>query len=610
MGRKASARLALTAWPVCLVLALFTPRLDGHPASERFDWMPPQIDEQGLNSQDLGGEQILPEITITEPPKLTADITKFTKEYVIELKKFNISNTGTNAVQTSKGLNQALQHAKTLGANRIVFPKGTYLISETDPVVIDHKDTIIDLNGATLQLNANGLSKYAIVEIVDGAENVRLTNGILRGDKDKHVFSTGRGHEWGHGIIFHGGRNLEVDHLKVTNVTGDGANTRTTGARTRPELLAKIAHSIYAKELEKGAFSDEGVKIDSTEKTRSINPYDITKCNGEFEFGYSTGYMGYPFIKGRVYQAYFYDAQMKFIEMKKCLQFRKVAVPEGAKFAHLEFNQPEVSDEPAHAGASRGSFIGRISNFKGSVDVHFHHNTLVGNRRLGMGYCGGRKWLIEENLFEGNGGTAPAYGIDFEDGWEFMQDVVFRNNRFKGNVAGDLVICAGSELLIEDNIFEKNVVVHGRPHNYIFRNNKYTGGNVGYKTRTGVAKIHDNTYENCTISIVFDNKAVADDLYRKPGETVATPPLTLENETLVNVSSITGTYFNFKNTKLTNARLVAGDQTRMVNLKNCEFDGVSLEYMADSPEVHVKIEDCKGELEQKGPGLNRRKLHP
>src|SRR5690606_4863891 len=113
---------------------------------------------------------------------------------------------------------------------------------------------------------------------------------------------------------------------------------------------------------------------------------------------------------------------MNFLEQKQCLQFRKVKIPASGNYAHFEFNQPNVPEEPAHAGASKGTFVGRITNYRPPTDVHFHHNTLVGNRRLGMGYCGGQRWLIEENLFERNGGTAPAYGIDFEDGWELSQD--------------------------------------------------------------------------------------------------------------------------------------------------------------------------------------------
>lgn len=578
--------------------------------ADDFSWLPAEAGG-GAIGDSAADAQLIPEITITETPKPTADATRYTREYVLELEKFNISNEGTRPAETSAGLNKALQHAKTLKANRIVFPAGVYLISATDPVVIDHTDTIIDLNDATLQMEPNSEIRYSIVDIVDGAANVRLTNGTLRGDKDKHDFSSNNGsHEWGHGLIVHGGRNLEIDHLTFTNVTGDGANTRFSGARTRDELLARIAHSIYKKHLEPGAFSADGQKTESNEKTRSIEPFDLTKCDGEFEFGYSTGYLGYPFIRGRVFEAYFYDGQMNFLEKKSCLQFRKTKIPAGAKFAHLEFNQPEVPDEPYHAGAGRGSFVGRLSNFKGPVDVHFHHNKLIANRRLGMGYCGGRRWLIEENLFAGNGGTAPGYGIDLEDGWEFMQDVVIRNNRFEGNLRGDLVICAGSELLVEGNSFEHNVAVHARPHNYTFHNNKFKGGHVGYTTRTGVASIHDNTYEGCTLSIKFDSKGVADGIDRKPGETVATPSLQLVNEKLTNVEKVTGTYFDFVDATLQNVHFVVGSDTRLVSIKNSDLRESSVVYEAEGPPVVVRVSDDAQELKQTGPGLNRRRISP
>ena len=73
---------------LCSVLAMFTPCAN----AEKLDWMPAQLDEQGLNAQNFGGEQIIPDITITETPKPTADLSKYTKKYVIELKKFNISS--------------------------------------------------------------------------------------------------------------------------------------------------------------------------------------------------------------------------------------------------------------------------------------------------------------------------------------------------------------------------------------------------------------------------------------------------------------------------------------------------------------------------------------
>ncbi|MCG3150465.1 MAG: hypothetical protein PCFJNLEI_03951 [Verrucomicrobiae bacterium] len=576
--------------------------------AETFDWMPAEAAGDQLRGDEAGGEQIIPEITLTATPKPTADLTKFKHVYKIDLKKFGIRNNATAPVETATGINRALQEAKAVGADRIVFPQGTYLICETNPVVIDHKNTVIDLNGATLQINSNGLMRYSVVEIVDGAENVRLTNGKLKGDRDVHDYTTVKGtHEWGTGIRFISGRNVEVDHVTASNMTGDGASTGVSGTRTRPELLARIKYSMYAKDLESGAFTEQGTKIANAEKIRTIKPYDLTTCEGQFEFGYMAGYMGYPFIKGRVYQAYFFDAEMNFVSRQKCLQYRKVTIPVGAKWMHLEFNQPAVSAEPAHAGATKGEWIARITNFRPPTDVHFHHNILAQNRRLGLAYCGGQRWLIEENRFDENGGTNPAYGVDFEDGAEAMQDVVFRRNKFRGNRNGDLVVCAGSELIFEDNEFEKSVVLWGRPHNYVFRNNRFTGGKVIYMTRTGIARIHDNRYENCKLAIVFDTKAVADGLLRKPGQTVSTPPLKLENETMLNVDEITGTYFNFSNCTIRAAQFIAGKDTRMIHLVNCRLSESSILYEAEGPEVSVKIEGGSGQLNETGPGLKRKK---
>lgn len=132
---------------------------------DKLAWLPL---EASAGQTDPSEELTVPEITITKTPKPTADASNYTREYVLELEKFNISNDGTHPAETSKGINAALQHASVLKANRIVFPKGTYLISETDPIVIDLKDTIIDLNGATLQINVNAEPKYKMVNFVDG----------------------------------------------------------------------------------------------------------------------------------------------------------------------------------------------------------------------------------------------------------------------------------------------------------------------------------------------------------------------------------------------------------------------------------------------------------
>jgi hypothetical protein len=460
---------------IALFLAMVVARADAQEDKKQ-DWFPVEAGRENLTEQDGGVPQTVQEIAITKTPKATADVSKFTREYVIELQKFNIRNDGTNAAETSKGINEALQHAKTLNATRIVFPKGTYLISETDGILIDNKDTIIDLNGATLQINTNGAKSYNMVSIIYGAENLRLTNGTLRGDREAHDYKTVKSsHEWCSLLAVESGRNLEMDHLTVTEAPGYSMVINSTGTRTRPELLATILCYVRGPDVESGGFSDEGAKVESAEKSRSVKPYDMTKCNGEFEFGYTIGYQGYPQVKGRVYQAYFYSPDMKFMEKRKCLQYRKYAIPEGAKFMSLEFNQPEVK------GDGQGT-VGRITNYHPPTDVHFHGNRLYNNRTLGIAFNGGRRWLVENNVIEANGPNPPGYGVDFEDGWDLTQDIVFRNNKFKGNRNGDLVICAGTELLFEGNEFTHNVGInYGRASHL----SKTTVMPLGVKEKTG-----------------------------------------------------------------------------------------------------------------------------
>ena len=75
-----------------------------------------------------GGERIVLPVTLTNLPKATADMSKFTKVWQLDLEKFKIRNDGS--VTVSDEVNAALQYAKEQGYNRIVFPKGKYLIHQ------------------------------------------------------------------------------------------------------------------------------------------------------------------------------------------------------------------------------------------------------------------------------------------------------------------------------------------------------------------------------------------------------------------------------------------------------------------------------------------------
>ncbi len=591
------------------LLALFLCSVISVSAQEnRESWMPPEI--SGGRTSDGAGNFSPLDVTLTTLPKKTADAGKFTRDWLVDLNTFGIRNDGSEPDATAEGINAALQYAGEQGFNRILFPKGNYSIPADKPIVIRLKNTVIDLNGSTFRIVPNGETHYALIKIVRGAENLRLTNGTLVGDRNSHDYTTKKGvHDGGKGLFLVSGKELEIDHINFFDFTGDGVGSSSSGTETRPELLSRIFLRIYPKKhLESGAFDEQGRKIPSSEKTRSSSPINLKKFESEFEIGYLAGYQGFPFVTDRVFQVLFYDKDGNFLEKRSCLQYRKIQRPENAMYMNLELNQPEVGTQPLHSGAEANSWVLGINNFLPPVDVHFHHNTMRGNRRLGLALCGGQRWIIEHNEFSGNGGIPPAYGVDIEDGWELVYDIVFRDNRFRGNTGGSLVVCAGSELLFERNLFESTaehvnrVVIYGRTFNYHFLNNIVRGGSVSFSTRTGIARIAGNTYENCSLKITFDAKGVADGLPRKnSSERVATPPLVLKNETLQHVAPLTGTYLSFEDSTLNHVRADASKATSLLSFVRCTFQDSTLQLPADRNTIRILMKENQGQLQELSP---------
>ena len=69
--------------------------------------------------------------------------------------------------------------------------------------------------------------------------------------------------------------------------------------------------------------------------------------------------------------------------------------------------------------------------------------------------CGGKRWLIEDNIFINNGDNDPAAHVDYEDGWESAGLDIWRNNTFDNS--GQFVLCAGHSLTFHNNKFKCHV---------------------------------------------------------------------------------------------------------------------------------------------------------
>ena len=142
---------------------------------------------------------------------------------------FGINSNGENEKETTEGINNAIKYASKNNIKEIKLEKGTYLVGniQTDKIIaraiILESNISIDLNGSTILFVENGSPVYGVLSVM-GKENVTIKNGILIGDKDKHIYDEDLSptHEHGNGVDIRGSKNVHVENLEVRNMTGDG----------------------------------------------------------------------------------------------------------------------------------------------------------------------------------------------------------------------------------------------------------------------------------------------------------------------------------------------------------------------------------------------------
>ena len=419
------------------------------------------------------------------------------KNYGVDIQKFNINNNGLNPIETSKGINDALNYAAKNKYDKITFPKGEYCISEENPITMV-SNLIVDLNGATFKINDNGLQHYTVIDF-SNCSNSQLINGIILGDRETHDYKTIEGsHEWTCGIVFNNCDNCILDNVTVSSFPGYGISS------SLGENLSDLIIGVTKENLSIGNINDKGKLNNKKGTIRTIDPLNISNVGGEFELGYNKGYMGYPYMQSKEYLSYFYDENMKFIsKVDNCKQYKKVLIPDNAKYVHFVFKQDYV---PERGDTDFNGTTVFLTNYSSPNNITIKNCLIEKNKSLGMGICGGYNWNIENNMFKENGGGAPGYAIDLEDGWEYMDSFLFKNNKFIGN-NNDIVSCAGDNIIFENNSFTSTVYMWGRTTNYKFLNNSFSNiaMNINYEYSTDT-ECSGNTYNNCRIAITSKNK--------------------------------------------------------------------------------------------------------
>lgn len=368
--------------------------------------------------------------------------------YMIELVRWGIRNDGTDAVNTSKGINDALKYAFDQGYSEATLPKGIYLIDEKNPIEPQSYMTF-NLNGATLKINANGLTNYAIILFQRNQQFCRITNGKVEGDRNEHDYTTITGtHEWGHGIrvsntplIGSNVRFITLDNLEIFNCTGDGISLES--------LYGQIPGYIFDGKFEKGGISlTDGTLVADETRIRNTVKIDMTQTNiakwGYFGlYGSSYGGLGAG-ITSNLYDLVFYNKDNTFHSAKSNIQFfDEVEVPQGANYAKVIIHQNTVPS------VGQSSITLKVVEF--AKQVYIQICNIHDCRRLGISVNGSKYVYIKECEIHHIKGTAPQGAIDIEDMYDFNQYIYMYSNNIHDNASYNIIAVAGRHISITNN---------------------------------------------------------------------------------------------------------------------------------------------------------------
>jgi len=364
--------------------------------------------------------------------------------YELELNRWNIYSDGTHPIETTNGLNDALQWAHKNKYKRLLVPDGTYLIAKDKQIEMVSNMTFELSNNTVLQKEPNNLPSYTLLHVGPGVHKVILKGGTYKGDKDTHDYSSGGTHEGGYGIVTSGAYDITIDNIKSINFTGDGLAIGRMG---------KLIDEYYHDSFRQGSVNRSGTLIENTNKVRIENiplthPYfDIQKT---FQFIHQ---QNLPKDSHR-YVAHFYNKNGTFLSSHDShssntpVGWGLTPIPENADYMHVVFDKPEIQKDVYIEFWMQGV----------SKNITVKNSEFAYNRRQGITIGGAQDVLIQNNKIHDMKGTAPESGIDVEAGYNLNNNITIKNNHFYNNQAYDLILYDGRNAVVEENLFESKSI--------------------------------------------------------------------------------------------------------------------------------------------------------
>ena len=307
----------------------------------------------------------------------------------------------------------------------------------------------LDLNNSKIIHEDNSSIRYTIFAIYN-VENVKISNGIIIGDRNTHDYDkVDSTHEWGFGIELQGSCNIALTNLEIKELTGDG-----------------IMISGYTKEND------------------SIVSEDITIRNS---YIYDCRRQGISIVNGRNVEIY--DNEIRNISGTSPASAIDIEPDSSTQIAE----NIEIYNNKLYNENNRLNVIRAIRNVK---NVNIHNNEINGNISI---YGSKDTIKIIENKIS-NGNMYFNISTNCIDNPDFANRIEMNKNII---INCDFQIYNVSDILINDNNMEKTRIEIISSNVAISNNIMYNLRNNEFITDFKLRDNDDKKYEMYIYNNVF-----------------------------------------------------------------------------------------------------------
>lgn len=544
---------------------------------------------EGLEFNNWWGENIV----------LYAD--DYDKDYVLQ-----------EAINTREGIQKLLNDKKAEGYNKVVLYPGVYRIDHLKQIYIPTEFTL-DLNGSTIKQNQFTGDSSLMIELNNTFDS-HVMNGTLEGDYFSHDYiNSPNSSEWVIGISIGGeSKYSSYENLIVKDITGYGGSNGLADSMDGSLGYTYIYPQNIGDTFKLGDI-DRTTGLDMESKNRTTS--DFIGIEGYDNIGYLSisRYLGYQGNACDTWNiiAHFYDENKDFIQSIDAYQYRRIDVPEGARYIRVT-----ILNEVYPTDLS-------IQYFRIPTHCSFKNIRFENCRAVGLAQAAMKDMLVENCEFTRSGQSLAKCAYDAEDGWDIMQDVTFRGLSFYDNPNNEFLTCAGHNFIVE-NMISGEIHTWERTNSYIIRNSTIDSASLGHSNlkSTGYSRFYNNTLsgdiairssendnwpfviKDCTINghtsnsintglflrcTILENKNSNDSFISGLGEGNYKDSYIsnksgenhggiYENCILENISGNLHGTFNFSNSKLSNFECNAGLYEPSYNFINTTLNEVKINY--------------------------------